>query len=233
MRDYLWDQSGEPDPEIAHLEKLLGRLRYQAVEERLMNGASMKFMSQTLPKLICLSLFLVCLAVMPARGQGNARLQIDSLDRFASRATDTIEVNIDTRLLSLGGNFLSNKKAEESKVKELIAGLKGIYVKSYSFGSEGEFSTSDVQPIRQQLRAPGWSRIVGVTSKKEGNNTEVYLMSDGSRIGGLAVVSFEPKRLTVVNVVGSIDFDKLTQLEGQFGIPDLELERESKAPERK
>jgi hypothetical protein len=28
--DYLWDGSGEPDPEIEHLEKVLGRYRYQA-----------------------------------------------------------------------------------------------------------------------------------------------------------------------------------------------------------
>ena len=27
--DYLWDGSGEPDPEIEHLEKVLGRYRYQ------------------------------------------------------------------------------------------------------------------------------------------------------------------------------------------------------------
>ena len=27
--DYLWDGSGEPDPEIEHLEKVLGQYRYQ------------------------------------------------------------------------------------------------------------------------------------------------------------------------------------------------------------
>jgi len=28
-QNYLWDRSGEPDPEIAHLEKVLGALKYQ------------------------------------------------------------------------------------------------------------------------------------------------------------------------------------------------------------
>ena len=28
--DYLWDRSGEPDPEIQHLETLLGRFRYDS-----------------------------------------------------------------------------------------------------------------------------------------------------------------------------------------------------------
>lgn len=27
--DYLWDKTGEPDPEIQHLEQILGTLRYQ------------------------------------------------------------------------------------------------------------------------------------------------------------------------------------------------------------
>lgn len=185
-------------------------------------------------KLICLSLLLSCAAVDTAHGQSNARLQIDNLDRLASKAADAVEVSIDEHLLRLAGRpFASSKNADAAKVKELIAGIKGIYVKSFSFGSEGEFSTSDVEGIRKQLRAPGWSRIVGVTSKKEGNNTEVYLMTDGDRIGGLAVLSLEPKQLTVVNIVGPIDLDRLTKLEGQFGIPELELGREGSSPEEK
>ena len=27
--DYLWDKSGEPDPEVQKLEEILGTLRYQ------------------------------------------------------------------------------------------------------------------------------------------------------------------------------------------------------------
>src|SRR5262245_38316340 len=27
--DYLWDRSGEPDPEVEHLERVLGKYRYQ------------------------------------------------------------------------------------------------------------------------------------------------------------------------------------------------------------
>ena len=27
--DYLWDKSGQPDPEIQQLEEILGTLRYQ------------------------------------------------------------------------------------------------------------------------------------------------------------------------------------------------------------
>ncbi|MBD0371629.1 MAG: hypothetical protein ICV60_12385 [Pyrinomonadaceae bacterium] len=34
--DYLWDKSGEPDPEIAHLERVLGNLRSKRTAQDLM-----------------------------------------------------------------------------------------------------------------------------------------------------------------------------------------------------
>ena len=67
---------------------------------------------------------------------------------------------------------------------------------------------------------------MSVRSKKASENLEVYLNMTGDQISGLAVVSFEPKELTVVNIIGPIDLDKLSSLEGQFGVPDLGIEKE-------
>jgi len=53
---------------------------------------------------------------------------------------------------------------------------------------------------------------------------EVYLMLVGDQISGLAVLSVEDKELTVVNIVGPVDLEKLSQLEGQFGVPELGIE---------
>jgi len=46
-----------------------------------------------------------------------------------------------------------------------------------------------------QLRGGGWSKIVGVRSKKDGDNVDVYLMMQGDQIEGLAVISAEPKEI--------------------------------------
>ena len=43
----------------------------------------------------------------------------------------------------------------------------------------------------------------------------------GQQINGLTVLSIEPKELTVVNVVGPVDLEKLASLEGNLGIPEL------------
>ena len=58
---------------------------------------------------------------------------------------------------------------------------------------------------------------------KDGDNVDVYLMTIGDEIAGLAVVSAEPKEFTVVNIVGPINLEKLSQLEGSFGVPFLNL----------
>jgi hypothetical protein len=77
-----------------------------------------------------------------------------------------------------------------------------------------------------QLRGGTWSKILGVKSKKGGENVEVYLNIIGDQINGLAVLSIDPKEFTVVNIVGPIDLEKLSKLEGQFGVPDLGIEKD-------
>jgi hypothetical protein len=49
-------------------------------------------------------------------------------------------------------------------------------------------------------------------------------------VGGLAILAFGPKELAVVNIVGPVDLDKLSKLEGNFGIPDLEIESQKTKP---
>jgi hypothetical protein len=114
-------------------------------------------------------------------------------------------------------------------VKAMLSGLKGIYVRSYEFGADGAFGATEVESIRRQLSAPGWSRMAGVRSKRDRSDVDVYLWLDGDRIGGLGILATEPRRFTVVNIVGSIDLDQLRGLEG-FGLPRLDLERGSEKP---
>jgi hypothetical protein len=49
-------------------------------------------------------------------------------------------------------------------------------------------------------------------------------LEDG-RIKGIAVIASEPREFTIVNVIGDIDIDKLSKLEGQFGIPKLAMDK--------
>jgi Domain of unknown function (DUF4252) len=153
------------------------------------------------------------------------RMPFAGLEKLAAAASDTVDVSLDTGLLALAARFLGDKDAEEARVKAMLTGLKGVYVRSYEFGADGAFGQADVEMIRRQLSAPGWSRMAGVRSKRDRADVDVYVWLDGDRIGGLGILATEPRRFTVVNIVGAIDLDQLRGLEG-FGLPRLDLEKD-------
>ena len=167
-----------------------------------------------------------------ARAQ-NAKLEIDHLNKLADKAAEVVNVNLDGALLQLASKFMSDSRdPEEAAAKHMVERLKGIYVKVYEFDKEGEYSQADVEEIRKQLHAPGWQRTVEVRSKRGGENAEIYFMA-GSGTGadaiqGIAILCAEPKELTVVNIVGPVDLDKLAELDGEMGMPRLGLERVGK-----
>ena len=166
---------------------------------------------------------LVTISAVAANAQEPSRLQLSSLDHLAAKASQSVDVNIDARLMRLASKVFSDTDAEEREIKKVIAGVKGIYVKVFEFENEGQYSSADLATIRAQLSAPGWTRLVNVTSKKEGN-LEVYLLMNGDMVNGLAVLASDVKELAVVNIVGPVDLDKLAKLEGQLGIPELGIE---------
>ena len=196
-----------------------------------MNGVVMKSLSSKLIRLAAVATF-VAAAVVTGSAQ-DGRIRTAQLDALAAKASQTVDVNLDEKLMQFAAKFLSAKDPDEASVKDLVNGLKGIYVRSFEFDAEGQYSQADIESIRSQLKAAPWSRLVNVQSKREGS-VEVYLMLTGSQVGGLAVLATDPKEITVVNIVGPVDLDKLSQLEGSFGVPDLGIERtKSKGKEKK
>jgi hypothetical protein len=151
-----------------------------------------------------------------------------NFDKLAARASDTVDVSLSGSLLQFAVKFLSDDDKDEAKVKKLVGGLKGIYVKSFEFKKPGEYSASDVESFRAPLRPPDWERIVGVHSSEDGENVEVYVNHEGKGIGGLAIIAMEPKELTLVNIVGAIDLDTLSELGGHMGIPEVEVDKDKK-----
>ncbi|MDQ6705912.1 MAG: DUF4252 domain-containing protein [Acidobacteriota bacterium] len=163
-------------------------------------------------------------APMAAWQQG---VDLKFLNKFAAKASETVDVALEGQVLQLAGKFLSGTNPDEVKMKKLVNGLKGVYVKSFEFDKEGQYSDLDLAGIRSQLRRPGWSRILGVKSKND--NAEIYLQIIGKSVGGLTIISTEPKELTVVQILGPINLDDLNELSGNFGIPQLHLEQGGKA----
>ena len=184
--------------------------------------------------LVTTTFVIVAALAAPARGQQESagRLRLESLERLAPKAAEAVNIEIDGILIKFAGSILSDKDADEIAVKELIAGLRGVYVRSYEFKSDGQFADADVAAVREQLRAPGWARVMDV--KRRGldfGDAEVYLATAAGRVEGFALLFVTPRELTVVNIVGSLDLDKLRRLGDNLNLPHIRVKKK-KAEEK-
>ena len=153
---------------------------------------------------------------------GAQDINLLQFDILKGRASDTVEVNLNESMLRMAAGFMSDNDAKQAEVKKLVVGVKGIYVRSFKFDKDGQYSTADVEALRTQLKAAGWQSIVDVhSSKTGGDNAGIYMHTDGKQMTGLVVLAFEPKELTVVNISGSIDPAQIQALSGTLGIPNI------------
>lgn len=152
-----------------------------------------------------------------------AMLDLPDFDALAARATESVNISLDTSLLGLAASFLDSSNPDDAAAKELIAGLKGIYVRNYTFDQDFAYPSGQVDLVRKQLAAPGWQRLVEVQNSRDHTHVNIYVSVEHGVANGLAIIASEPREFTIVNIVGSIDLAKLRRLEGKFGIPKLPL----------
>lgn len=154
------------------------------------------------------------------------RLRLESLERLAPKADEAVNIEIDGILIKFASSILSDEDGDERAVKELVAGLRGVYVRSYEMKPPGQFTDADVAAVREQLRAPGWSRVMDVESRGlDFGDAEVYLATEAGRVEGFALVVVKPREVTVVNIVGSLDLDKLRKLGDNLNLPRIRAKR--------
>jgi len=118
-----------------------------------------------------------------------------------------VQVQFLRKLVSLG-------ESERSKLNGLLSKLKGVYVRGYEFARDGEYSDSDIEEIRAQLRSPGWEQIVEVRGRNKSD--EVFFMPRNDEIAGFAAVSTGPRKVCVINIVGPMDMDEMALLDREF-----------------
>jgi Domain of unknown function (DUF4252) len=160
------------------------------------------------------------------------RLDFEDLERRAEEGK-TVKIDLPKFLIRLALFALPENDPDTAKVRKLVSSLQGIYVRSYEFASEGAYSPSELESIRKTITGSGWTCIVSVHSKKSGENTDVCLRQNNDKILGLAILSAEPKHLTIVNILGSITQEEFETLQGHFGVPKISISDESSKPKSK
>jgi hypothetical protein len=164
-------------------------------------------------------------AQLPAQ---SLQLRITGLDGLASKAKESTDITLDSNLLKMAGGFLAGagKDSKDGQtIQQLLSGLKAITVRSFEFNEPGQYRMEELEPIRAQLRNPGWSKIISSQSKEE--LSEIYTRMENGKVAGFAIINAESKELTVVAIEGSIDLKDLSKL-GVLGIPSIAVPGQSK-----
>ena len=174
-----------------------------------------------------IALFVLLSMAAQAVSAQDARINFDRLNGLETRARDVVEVNVDGKLLDLAKRVTVKVNDSEAKrIGQAISGLQGIYVRVYRFENENEYNMADVDALRLQLNSPGWEKLANVRSKRNDQKVDVYTMFSGDIMSGVAVVISETKSVALVNMIGPIDIELLTELSGKLNIPKIDIVRD-------
>lgn len=158
---------------------------------------------------------------------GDPQLKLPKFEHLQKNATESVNITIGKGLLHLASFALrhdKHKSRDDAQALELISGLKAIYVRSYEFPEDNMYSKADIDSVRAQLSEPGWMPLAQVRQRHdEVEDVDIYVSMENDQINGLAVVASCPRKFTIVNIVGTIDPEKLAEVEDRFGIPEHAL----------
>ncbi|HTW38110.1 MAG TPA: DUF4252 domain-containing protein [Steroidobacteraceae bacterium] len=168
----------------------------------------------------------VLLAAPLASFAQSGRIELPSFAGLEKKAVSSVNISLDLPLLKLVAAQMDNGP-DDAPVKAVLDGIEGIYVRSFQFATDHAYPEEEVARVRSQLDAAGWMKLVSVHNNGQNGNVEVCMRRDGNRIEGLVVLATDPRQFTIVNLVGSVDLAKLSQLQGKFGIPNLRLGQKS------
>ena len=155
---------------------------------------------------------------------------------LAARASNVTEVTLGKNMLTFAAKFKNGKDQDEAATRRLIEGLEGIYVRSYEFDKEGQYSMDDIEQLRKYFETSEWSPIIREHQRKTGETNDVMVKLVNGEAHGMFILSVEPKELTIVLILGPVKMEDLGKLKGIGGLGalgDVEKSVRSKEKEMK
>jgi hypothetical protein len=170
-----------------------------------------------------LALIAACLPVV-ALASG-PQLKLPPFSHLHHLATDSVDISLGPGALGLAARLLAYDDladGQDAQTRELVRGLKGVYIRSYEFSGDDLYPAADIDAVREQLSGPEWSRLTQVR-QADGEKVDIYVCMTNDKVSGLAVIASDRRNFTIVNVVGSLDLHQLGKLGQHFGLAHLPL----------
>lgn len=150
-----------------------------------------------------------------------AKIRMPDFSDLAAKAKESVDIELDGEALKSAGSFFGGggRGGESDKeFAEVLAGLKGIYVKVFEFEKAGQYSTRDIENVVRQVEREGWKKLMSI---RDGEDRVEMWLRDNHEDGGMFFVASEPNELVMINIVGNVNLATLSQLGGRMGIPNI------------
>ena len=144
-----------------------------------------------------------------------------------------VEVNLSPAMLKFAAKIAARQEPEAA---ELIGNLKRVHVNVVSLDdSNRQDAVEHIAGIRRKLEAEGWTKMVTVREKDEGDNVDVHVKQRSDEvIEGLVVTVIDRNgQAVMVNIVGSISADQIAKVADNLNIEPLKHVRMKMHPKAK
>jgi hypothetical protein len=168
---------------------------------------------------------------LPAHAQsGDAPFPVTIEKQLATRASNYTEVTLDRKMLDFASHFMNDK--DDAEGKRIVSKLNGVYVRTYEFDKQGQYTPEDLEAIRRQFQTSEWSPMVKERSKDGTDDSDIYMKLVNGDVQGMFILNAEPKELNFVYIDGPIHPEDLADISGNFGIPANSYKKAEKAEQK-
>ncbi len=138
------------------------------------------------------------------------------------KADEVVKVNLWGRSLDQARKLLSLRKNVTGPVKSFMNGLTAVYRRTYRFRGSPP-SEDDVAPVHRRLAEDGWVPLIETENRKKPESLSVYSYYTDEEVAGISVVSSDAGEVTLVKIMGPVDFDALSAIGSGLGLPLMNL----------
>jgi len=142
-----------------------------------------------------------------------------ALAQLGAQAVAKESFTLDRTMLAAAAGMMADS---DDGVKQAVNKLDGVSVHLLRFGGPDMVDPIQLEAIRQAYHLRGWKHVVSAGRPggvDRDNNTDVWVVMDGTNLRGAVVLFETPKSVTLATVAGNLDPVDLLHLRGHFGIP--------------
>jgi hypothetical protein len=168
-------------------------------------------------------LLMSCLLIPTLSWAADGKLKLPDFKGLSEKATDSVHISLGPWLLQMASGFISDSDTDGADTKRMLSGIKSIEIHSFTFATDFAYSLADIDGVRRQLSAPGWSQLMQVHDGKKNEDVDMYVLMQDNHSSGFALVASEPREFTIINIVGSFDPEDLPKLQKHLHIHESSI----------